>query len=52
MKDESVEQLFISYVNSNGPTIGTRIGDLINMGYGADINKFVVPVINAICKDL
>ena len=52
MKDESVQQLFISYVNSNGATIGTTIGDLINTNYGADINKFVVPAINAICKDL
>jgi len=52
MKDESVEQLFMSYVNSNGATIGTTIGTLINTKYGGDINKFIVPALNAICKDL
>merc|ERR1719435_172378 len=52
MKDQSVENLLMSYVNSNGASLGTTIGDLINTNYGADINKFVVPAINAICKDL
>merc|ERR1711887_249319 len=52
MKDATVAALITNFVKENQATLGSLVSNLINTNYGADINKYVVPMLNSICGDL
>merc|ERR1712168_1485559 len=52
MKDATVAALITNFVKENQATLGDTVSNLINTNYGADINKYVVPMLNSICGDL
>merc|ERR1711915_1106917 len=49
-KDESTAELFENFVKSNQDQLGHLISNAIMTNYGDDINKYVVAIINSICK--
>merc|ERR1712215_576115 len=52
MKDATVAALITNFVKENQAKLGSLVSNLINTNYGADINKYVVPMLNSICGDL
>merc|ERR1712215_174658 len=52
MKDATVAALITNFVKENQATLGDTVSSIINTNYGADINKYVVPMLNSICGDL
>merc|ERR1711862_672045 len=50
MKDQSTAEAFESFVKSNQAQLGKLISNTIMENYGEDINKYVVAIINSICK--
>merc|ERR1711970_1245560 len=52
MKDKTVHDLITGFVSANQAKLGSMAAQAINSNYGADINKYAVPILNSICGDL
>ena len=50
MRNKAIQSMFEAYITGNQANIGTMVTDLVNKNYGPEINEYLVPVINAICK--